>query len=109
MLTISLIKIEIIKQNALKWPDPIREEKQLNLKIKKQVAERTTINDVFLAQDYKHLQDFAKEFPLKFQRMYGYIIGLKLDTLSSNSAQQQNKFLFMRYLLKNVRSRIFKV
>lgn len=60
-----------------------------------------------LEQDYRNLNEFAKQFPLKFQRMYGYIIGLKLDNLS-NSAQQ-NKFMFMRYLLKNVKSRIFKV
>lgn len=98
----------------LKWPDPIREQKRQLEENSLLVEERrrleefetTTINQVLLAQDYKSLKQFAKQYPLRFQRMYGYLIGLKLDNLNNT---QQNKFLFMRYLLKNVKSKIFKV
>lgn len=72
-----------------------------------EAAATKRISQVLLENDYESLREFALQCPLKFQRMYGYVIGLKLDNLS-NSAQQ-NKFLFMRYLLKNVKSRIFKV
>lgn len=100
-------------QNSLKWLDPIKEQKfQLVKQFKthdneqKQTKQRR-LNQVLLDLDHENLKEFARQYPLKFQRMYGYVCGLKLENLT-NSAQQ-NKFMFMRYLLKNVKSRIFQV
>ena len=102
------------KFNHLKWPDPIWNERlnilnnnchsfvDLNDCIQLQ-TETKNINNVLLDQDIASLREFADKHPLKFHRMYGYLIGLKVFKDYS-----QSKFSFMKYLLKNVKSKVFK-
>ncbi|RNA03663.1 hypothetical protein BpHYR1_024172 [Brachionus plicatilis] len=61
------------------------------------------INDILLQQDYARLRQFSRQQPLKFQRMYGHLIGLKLDPDSS-----EFRLSFLNLLLKTVKSRVFK-
>lgn len=100
------IKFALNRKN-LKWPDPIGAQKQTlegELLTKNQPVKGVNINDVLLERDYDQLHQFARLHPVKFQRMYGYLIGLKMDNLND----RQHKFYFMKYLLKNVKSKIFK-
>jgi hypothetical protein len=106
------------KFTQLKWPDPINSER-LNI-LNNNIAysyhqdfnnnnnnscslEKQNINRILLEQDIASLKDFALKYPLKFHRMYGYLIGLKIFKDYS-----QPKFSFMRHLLKNVKSKVFK-
>ena len=111
---------KIINKNArnknLKWPDPIYSER-LNLlnnnssnninfdldSLNKCSNKPADMNKILLEQDGKKLKEFAEKYPLKFHRMYGYLIGLKEFKDYTHS-----KFSFMQYLLKNVKSKIFK-
>ncbi len=89
-----------------RWPDPIAVERAQNASRMKDEANATTnLTETLLANDYETLRAFAEKNPLLFQRMYGYLIGLKLESFS----RKNNKFGFLRYLLKNVKSKIFKV
>ncbi len=106
------------KSNHLKWPDPIWNEK-LNILNNNHhsfasslanpndcaqfSAEMKNINEILLEQDIASLREFAEKQPLKFHRMYGYLIGLKIFKDYS-----QSKFSFMKYLLKNVKSKVFR-
>ncbi|CAF0966530.1 unnamed protein product [Brachionus calyciflorus] len=84
------------KYKNFKFPDPIRVEMSSNDKLK-------NLNDILLDQDYESLKKFCAENPLKFQRTYGYLIGLKLNPSSS-----EFRLSFLNLLLKTVKSRIFK-
>jgi hypothetical protein len=99
------------KQLRLKWPDPIEEERRKLIEKMKSDDENTSsrtnckkfLNQLILEQDYYNLRKFAIEAPLKFHRMYGYLIGLK-----ETKDYSQSRFSFMKQLLKNVKSKIFK-
>lgn len=82
------------KSKQLRYPDPIETEARFD---------STNINDILLKQDYESLQQFCLQQPLKFQRMYGYLIGLKLNPNSS-----EFRLSFLNLLLKTVKSRVFK-
>ena len=56
-----------------------------------------------LDQDYESLRKFAREKPLRFSRLYGYIIGLDFGDDYS-----YGNFGFLSRLLKKVKSKIFK-
>jgi hypothetical protein len=97
---------------SFRFPDPVYQDKNSicnNKKNEKEVAKREqlpseNIPELMLERDYENLTLFAQKNPLMFQRMYGYLIGLKLD----ESFAKQHKFGFLKYLLKNVKSKIFK-
>lgn len=81
------------KSAPFKHPDPIRCEHRSDL---------TNLNDILLKQDYEKLRQFSEQCALKFQRMYGYLIGLKLNPNSS-----EFRLSFLNLLLKTVKSRVF--
>jgi hypothetical protein len=91
-----------------RWPDPIVAEKASNeakiAAIRNNNPEVPNLTETLLENDYETLKLFASKNPLLFQRMYGYLIGLKLESFS----RKNTKFGFLRYLLKNVKSKIFK-
>ena len=98
------------KFDHLKWPCPIETEKNfhaVNKKMEEESFNNTksiNINEILLEQDYKSLYKFSADNPIKFHRLYGYLIGLDLGIDYSNT-----RFSFMANLLRNVKSKIFKV
>lgn len=110
--------------STLKWPDPIQiQADQIKSESSKKFDPiyicdyinlmficfsceqvKSNLNDQLIENDYESLSQFASNNPLMFQRMYGYLIGLKLESFS----RKNEKFGFLRYLLKNVKSKIFK-
>jgi hypothetical protein len=96
------------KNTQLKWPDPIEEECKRMLNVNDKIRSRdcqldcSNINDILLEQDYLAVKEFADANPLKFIRMYGHLIGIKIFKDYS-----QSKFSFMKHLLTNVKSQIF--
>lgn len=86
----------------LKYPDPIYAQKEKLINLNSENKDNN-LNEILLKQDYEYLAAFCSKNPLKFQRMYGHLIGLKLDPGSKDY-----KFSFIKYLLKTVKSRIFK-
>ena len=97
----------------LKWPCPIESEKNFHAANKKTEEEEEdnfhnkksiNINAILLEQDYKSLYKFSADNPIRFHRLYGYLIGLDLGIDYSNT-----RFSFMANLLRNVKSKIFKV
>ena len=105
-----------VSVDAHNWPDPIACEKLniLNNNVYPSLCyekvcvargfdkEETNINALLLEQDVASLRAFATKQPLRFHRMYGYLIGLKVY-----KDYAAPKFSFMRHLLQNVRSRVF--
>ena len=94
------------KTVKFKWPDPVTVEKEELEKsyICKLTDRSLHLSEILLENDYEALKEFSAKNPLLFQRMYGYLIGLKLESFS----RKNNKFGFLRYLLKNVKSKILK-
>jgi hypothetical protein len=96
------------KFKTLKWDDPIDLQKRsLALTISQHDLQTNSngdnINKILLKKDLETLRKFSVENPLKFHRMYGYLIGLDVSKDYS-----QSRFSFMRKLLNNVKSKIFK-
>jgi hypothetical protein len=85
-----------------KWPDPIQIEREQHEPIRDSDS-RTNLTESLLESDYASLHLFAEKSPLLFQRMYGYLIGLKLESFS----RKNQKFGFLRFMLKSVKSKIF--
>lgn len=93
------------KFSYLKWPCPIQTEKN-NLTCTdvndKKDNKNVNTNSIFLNQDYESLKLFSEVKPLRFSRLYGYLIGLDIGKDYS-----MTEFGFLRRLLKNVKSQIF--
>ena len=94
------------KFDKLKWPCPIQTQLEQNRTLSESFLalnenKKVNINDVLLKQDYISIRQFADENPLRFHRLYGYLIGLDLSDFS------RGRFGFLRKILKNVKSKIF--
>lgn len=61
------------------------------------------MNTMLLKHDLNDLEAFSLQQPLKFHRMYGYLIGLDVSKDYGHS-----RFSFMRNLLVNVKSKVFR-
>jgi len=97
------------KNSHLKHPCPIELEKKqleiINKEISKDLLDNCQdINKVLLDQDYASLEQFSREKPLRFSRLYGYLIGLDVG----KDLSLQTNFSFLSRLLRNVKSQIFK-
>ena len=92
------------KFNKLKWPCPIFSELTDLAKLECSNLSKDNINEILLKQDYANVKRFSKENPLRFSRLYGYLIGLDVGKDLADG-----RFSFLSRLLKNVKSSIFKV
>lgn len=92
------------KLNRLKWPCPVDTEFKDLANLKESGPYKTNMNEILLKQDYASVKRSAKENPLRFSRLYGYLIGLDVGKDFSDG-----RFSFLSRLLKNVKSSIFKV
>lgn len=92
------------KSGKLKWPCPVATEatELATLDLCSDVT-KLDLSAILLKQDYESLRRFALEKPLRFSRLYGYIIGLDFG-----GEYSYGNFGFLARLLKKVKSKVFK-
>jgi hypothetical protein len=92
------------KHHKLKHPCPVELERQQLASRSAPPAACEDINKVLLDQDYTSLAEFARDKPLRFSRLYGYLVGLDVG----KDFSLQTNFAFLSRLLRPVKSQVFK-
>lgn len=96
------------KYSRLKWPCPISTESidlaTITCEFRTKHSNANNLSRILLNQDYESLKKFSQERPLRFSRLYGYLIGHDVAKDYSNVPL----FSFLSRLLRNVKSQIFK-